>query len=252
MRAAVALGLLALAGSAVAAPAPIPGAAQPKGHYGALDKLPDWGGVWVLAPAPGPPPAAKGEYAKKLAERKAFADANNGEFPRDFSYCASPGVPYQMGLGQSPIEFLFTPGRVTILLEAWMQTRRVFTDGRGHPEDLELSLNGHSVGRWEGETLVVDTVGLKPQARIVVGLDHSDKERITERIHLDPKDPDTLIDELTVSDPDALEKPWLNVLRYKRHREWDLIEFVCAENDLNPVGADGKGVFGPTAAGTSK
>jgi hypothetical protein len=247
MRTALAFALLVLAGSASAAP--VPGAATPKGHYAALDRLPDWGGVWVLAPAPGPQPVAKGEYAKRLAARKAFADANNGEYPRDFSYCAPPGVTYQMALGQYPIEFLFTPGRVTINLEAWMQTRRVFTDGRGHPEDLELSLNGHSIGHWEGDTLVVDTVGLKPQARIVVGLEHSDQERIVERIHLDPKDPDTLIDEMTVIDPEALEKPWLNVLKYKRHREWDLIEFVCSENDLNPVGADGKGVFGPTAEG---
>ena len=246
MRTALALALLALAGTASAAP--FPGASMPKGHYAELDKLPDWGGVWVLAPAPGPPPVAKGEYARKLAERKAFADANNGEFPRDFSYCAPPGIPYQMSLGQYPIEFLFTPGRVTINMEAWMQTRRVFTDGRGHPENLEESLNGHSIGHWEGDTLVVETVGLKPNARIVVGLEHSDKERIVEFIHLDPKDPDILIDEMTVSDPEALERPWLNVLKYKRHREWDLIEFVCSENDLNPVGADGKGVFfGPGA-----
>src|SRR4051812_7744653 len=82
MRAALTLALLTLAGNAVAAPAP--GAATPKGHYAELDKLPDWGGVWVLAPAPGPPPVPKGEYARKFAERKAFADANNGEFPRDF------------------------------------------------------------------------------------------------------------------------------------------------------------------------
>jgi len=222
---------------------------MPKGHYAALDKLPDWGGAWVLTPSPpAPPPVAKGDYAKRFAERKAFAAANNGEFPRDVSYCAPPGVTYQMALGQYPIEFLFNPGRVTVLLESWQQVRRVFTDGRGHPEDLEASLNGHSVGHWEGDTLVVDTVGLKPLARIVVGLDHSDKERITERIHLDPKDPDILIDEMTVADPEALEKPWVNVLRYKRHREWDLIEFACAENDLNPVGADGKAHFAPLAA----
>jgi hypothetical protein len=243
MRAAL-LALLLAATPALAAVGP--GAANPKGNYAPLDKLPDWGGVWVLkAGPPGPPPQAKGEFAKQFEAAKAFAAANDGEFPRAENYCVPPGITYQMALGQYPIEFLFTPGRVTVLLEAYQQSRRIFTDGRPHPATWEPTLFGHSTGRWEGETLVVETVGIKPSARIVNGLLHSDKETVVERIHLDPKDPDILVDEMTVSDPEALEKPWVNLLRYERHREWDLLEFNCAENDLNPLGSDGKGTFAP-------
>jgi hypothetical protein len=225
-------------------------AATPKGHYAALDRLPDWGGVWVLEPLrgapPTPPPEPKGPYRDRYLALKAQADANHGEFPRvNSSYCAPPGIPYQLGLAQYPIEFLFTPGRVTVLLEAWTQVRRIFTDGRGHPDDLEASFYGHSTAHWEGDALVVDTVGLKPGTLISPGMGHSDKERIAERIHLSPTDADLLMDEVVITDPDALEKPWSTTYRYRRHREWELLEFACAENDRNPVGQDGKATLKP-------
>ena len=223
-------------------------AATPKGHYAALGKLPDWGGVWVLefqrgAP-PNPTPEPKGAYKERYLALKAQADANHGEFPRvGSSYCAPPGIPYQVSLAQYPSEFLFTPGRVTVLMEAWTQVRRIYTDGRAHPADLEATFYGNSIGHWEGQTLVVDTVGLKPGSLINPGMGHSDKERIGERIHLAPNDPDQLMDEITVTDPEALEKPWSAVFRYRRHREWEVLEFACAENDRNPVGASGVAGF---------
>ena len=192
------------------------------------------------------PPALKGAYLQRYQALKAQADANHGEFPRvGSSYCTPPGIPYQMGLAQYPIEFLFTPGRVTVLLEAWTQVRRVFTDGRGHPDDLEATFYGHSLGHWDGQTLVIDTVGLKPGALINPGMGHSSKEQISERIHLSPTDADLLIDELTVNDPEALERPWSVTYRYRRHREWEILEFACAENDRNPVGPDGTAIFKP-------
>lgn len=223
-------------------------AASPKGHYAALDKLPDWGGAWVLefqrGSPPNPTPELKGAYKERYLKLKAEADANHGEMPREGrSYCQPPGIPYQIGLAQYPSEYLFTPGRVTVLMEAWTQVRRIWTDGRGHPPDLEASFYGHSIGHWDGQTLVVDTVGLKPGSLIAPGMHHSDKERISERIHLSPTDKDQLIDEVTVTDPEALEKPWSATYRYRRHREWDLLEFACAENDRNPVSASGTGEF---------
>lgn len=219
-------------------------AASPKGGYTALDKLPDWGGAWVLEPGPRPPPQLKGVYLQRYQAAKAQADANHGEFARPGStYCAAPGMPYQMGLAQYPLEFLFTPGRVTVLMEAWTQVRRIFTDGRPHPEDLEATFYGHSTGHWEGQTLVVDTVGIKGGALLAQGMGHSDKERIAERLHLDATSPDILVDDMTISDPEALQQPWSATFRYRRHREWDLQEYVCAENDRNPVGSDGRATF---------
>ena len=221
-------------------------AAHPKGQYAALDKLPDWGGIWVLKinrDAVRERPALKGRY---LEQHQAFVraeEANKGNMARGASNCLPPGVPGIMGTAQYPTEFLFTPGRVTMLHEAWMQWRIVFTDGRGHAEDMEASFNGDSIGHWEGDTLVIETVGIKPSVELTRGMRHSEQLRIVERIHLAKDDPDTLINEMTAEDPLALEKPWRNVTQYRRMREGTLIEFICAENDRNPVDESGRSKF---------
>jgi len=98
---------------------------------------------------------------------------------------------------------------------------------------------GDSIGHWEGATLVVDTIGIKESVALGMGMKHSDKLHLTERIHLDKADPDTLVDELTAEDPVALAKPWMHSFTYKRSRDWTLLEFICAENDRNPVDASG-------------
>jgi signal transduction histidine kinase len=79
-----------------------------------------------------------------------------------------------------------------------MQTRTIFTDGRGHPADLEPGFFGHSIGHWEGDTLVVDTVGIKTVTELSRGIKHSDKLRVTERIHLAKDNPDSLVVEMTM------------------------------------------------------
>ncbi len=221
------------------------GAAFPKGHYTALNALPDWGGVWVANRPSGPPerPDLKGQYLKDYEAWRDAVKANGGEVPHEGSYCAPPGMPGIMGVGQYPMEFLFTPGRVTTHHEAWMQWRNIYTDGRGHPDDLEATFQGDSIGHWQGGTLVVDTVGIKPVVALGMGMKHSGKMHIFERIHLDPKDADTLLDEMTIEDADALVKPWTHTITYKRSRDWQLLEFECAENDRNPVDSAGKTGF---------
>jgi hypothetical protein len=242
--------ILALTVPATGADAPAKGAAWPKGRYATLEKLPDWGGVWVLSrgrPAPGAPapeqPRFKGEYLAKYQAWQNEVRSNNGVARRETSNCMPPGMPNMMGTGQYPIEFLFTPGRVTTLHEAWMQTRSIFTDGRPHPEDLEPGIFGHSIGRWEGDTLVVDTVGIKTITELGAGMKHSDKLHIVERFHLAKDNPDQLVVEMTMEDPEALEGPYRRTFTFRRERDWNLMEFICAENDRNPVGADGHTKF---------
>jgi hypothetical protein len=239
---------LILAGSAVQAndAAKKTGAAYPKGQYAALDKLPDWGGVWTLnrARGGGPPrerPALKGKYLQEYQAWQKAVEENNGVVPRVGNNCRPPGMPGIMSVGQYPIEFMFTPGRVTIHHEAWMQWRIIYTDGRPHPpaDEWDPTFYGHSTGKWEGDTLVVDTIGVKETVPLGQGMNHSDKIRITERMQLAKDDPDTLVVDITVEDPLALEKPWRNTLTFKRSREWELIEFICAENDRNPVNEEG-------------
>ncbi len=221
-----------------------PPAANPKGHYSELNKLPDWGGVWTFnfRPAPGVKrelPQLKGKYLESYQAWQKIADNNHGEVPRNGSYCRPPGMPGIMMVGQYPIEFLFTPGRVTTHHEAWMQLRSIWTDGRKHPDDWDPTFYGHSIGHWEGSTLVVDTVGIKTVTELRNGMPHSEQLHVVEHIHLMKGDPNTMMDEMLLEDPLALATPWHNVLTYTRARDQDLLEFVCAENDRNPVDAAG-------------
>jgi hypothetical protein len=225
-------------------------AAVPKEHYRALDKLPDWSGAWVLerppsdANAPKPEqPKLRGSYlARYLAWQQELRD-NHGVARRDTSNCMPPGMPNMMGTGQYPVEFLFTPGRVTLHHEAWMQWRTIHTDGRKQPDDTEPGIFGYSTGHWENGALIVETIGIKPITELGPGMKHSANLKITERFQLDPKDPDLMALEMTLEDSDALEAPYHRRHVYRRHRDWELMEFVCAENDRNPVDADGHTTF---------
>jgi len=218
------------------------GAAWPKGHYAALDKLPDWGGIWTIVPGRRAVPTLKGRYLEEYEAWRKDSEANDGLQKRKTSNCTPPGMPYIMNVAQYPIEFMFTPGRVTVHHEAWQQWRVIFTDGREHP-DIEPSFQGHSTGRWDGDTLVVETVNIKDTVPLMPGMHHSDKIRILERFSLDPKDADTLRVEITVEDPEALAKPYTNALSFTRSRDGDLIEFICAENDRNSVDGEGNTTF---------
>jgi hypothetical protein len=224
------------------------GAAHPRGSYAELDTLPDWGGIWFVAfgasnnqsPAA---PVPKGEYAERREAWLAEARASGGVVRRTRSNCSAPGMPRIMRLAQYPYEFIFSPGRVTINQEAWMQTRTIWTDGRLHDPDHDPSFMGDSIGRWEGDTLVVETVGISPELEIDTGFAHSDKFRLVERIHLDPADANVLVNEMWMEDPEALAEPFIVSVRYRRDRYGKLIEFQCAENDRNPIDEEGHTLF---------
>ena len=224
------------------------GAAFPKGHNAQLDSLPDWGGIWFFArssdPASRPtPPKLKGKFKSDYEQWRAETAANNGVEKKGRSNCSPPGMPMFMALAQYPYEILFTPGRVTINQEAWMQTRKIWTDGRTHQEDPDPSFYGDSIGHWEGGTLVAETVGINDTLPLQNGMTHSDKLKVTERIHLSPTDSNLLINEMTIEDPDALEEPWRVTYNYRRDRYGMLFEFQCSENDRNPVDDEGNTQF---------
>jgi hypothetical protein len=222
------------------------GSAHPKGQYAALDALPDWGGIWFVMVGPRADdsvptePKLKGEYLERRLAWAAEVRSRDGVARRSRSNCSPPGMPRIMRLGQYPYEFIFAPGRVTVNQEAWMQTRTIWTDGRAHEVDPDPSFMGDSVGRWEGDTLVVETRGISGELEIDTGWPHSDKFVLTERIHLDPNDPNILVNEMRMEDPEALAEPFAVTTRYRRDRYGKLIEFQCSENDRNPVNEEGE------------
>ncbi len=205
----------------------------------AIAKLPDFGGVWEIPLGPtrglvGPQakPSLTPEYAAKKQAREA-----SGVEDDQTANCLPPGMPIIMSWPY-PMEFLLTPGRVTILIESYSQIRQIHTDGRPLPDDPDPKFNGTSVGRWEGDTLVAETVGFSPLTEIDRNVPHSDKMRIIERFRL--TDPDTMTIETTLTDPEALSLPFMTTRVLKRHRTWTLAEYVCEENNRNFVDAAGK------------
>jgi hypothetical protein len=237
----------ATAQEAAEVPEAAKGASFARGHYAALDALPDWGGIWFLNRRPpgqaAPTPRLKGDYLDRLEQWRGEAAANAGVVRRTRSNCSPPGMPRIMQLAQYPYEFLFTPGRVTINQEAWMQTRTVWTDGRGHPEDPDPTFMGHSIGRWEGDTLVIETVAILDDLEFAAGALHSPEFKLTERIGLSEDNPDVLVNALRMEDLQALAEPFEVTVTYRRDREGTLLEFQCSENDRNPVNAEGETEF---------
>jgi hypothetical protein len=224
--------------------------------------LPDWRGVWSPlginfsggsgGPTSGARPGASpnpfvytAEYQAKF-DRNLRADRGDGKFYDPTTNCEPPGMPRQYILPSYPIEFLVTPHKVVVLYEYMAQVRQIYTDGRQHPPDDELTLtyNGHSIGHWEGQVLVVDTVGFKDSTLLDRLSPHSDAMRMKERIR---RTGDQLTVEVTLTDSKALIKPWSSIFtwEHKTGPRWDLKEFVCAENNRNPSDETGKASFQP-------
>ncbi len=96
--------------------------------------------------------------------------------------CVPYGVPTMMSVAIYPVEIIQTPKQVTIIAEAFSEVRRVYMDRpQAKIEDVAPGYYGRSVGHWEGDTLVVDTVGIKTSVNGYRGMPHSDQMRVTER-----------------------------------------------------------------------
>jgi hypothetical protein len=215
-------------------------------------KTPDFTGAWAPFsggrggdPKIAPPPAGqlvlKPEYAKPYeARRAAEAEAaKRGEqLATAGAQCIPYGVPTMMAVAVYPVEFIQTAKQVTIISEAFSEVRRVYLDRPQAPiDDVAPGYYGRSVGHWDGETLVVDTIGIKPTVNGYRGMPHSEKMHITERIKL--VTPDVLHDQITIEDPVVLEKPMVYTLAYRRMPDYEMVEFVC---DNNREYVDEKGV----------
>ena len=129
-----------------------------------------------------------------------------------------------------PLQIIQTKDLVAILYEVHHAFRIIPTDGRPHPEDLEPSFNGDSVGRWDGDTLVVDVVGFNEKTWLAgVGTIHSDKLHVTERYTRDTAD--TILYDVTVEDPEMLTKPWHEHEIFRLRPNERLREYECIENN---------------------
>jgi hypothetical protein len=247
----LAAALLALSlGSAAAAAAPLR----------SPESLPDWTGVWQNK---GPPtdtdlfdggtseprgcaalsqpcrshPPYRPDWEARYEKNLALARANI--LPDPLTRCLPRGTPGNM---RSPdtIEFVPRPERTWIFIENGSQARRIYTDGRGHRTGKAAfdDWTGDSIGHWEGDTLVVETVGVKGEMMIDrSGAILSSKAKVSERIRR--RDANTMEDVFTIEDPVALTGPW-KVTRLYRKVKGPIYDYACAENPRNKIDASGR------------
>ncbi len=207
--------------------------------WDSIKTLPDWTGMW----APGRPPAGvtsttpppggfaagapyKPEIAARIQARMARVRGEGAGGVADIplsnsGFCIPGGVPGNMGLVSH--EYVYSPGRVIILLEN-SEVRRIWTDGRGHQpvEEATPSFQGDSIGHWEGDTLVVETSNIYPEAEFGFGNHVTDKTVLKERF---TRLGDKMRVETEITDPTLFTGPWRYTRWYDRE-DRDFVEYV--------------------------
>ena len=203
----------------------------------------DLSGVWNMHPAPAQRKYINSTYTQAGPEMTDWAKAkydaakpSNG--PRSNALtvsddpvlrkCFPPGTP-RIYLQPFPLQFIQTPKEIIIIYEYDHTVRQIFTDGRPHPDDVIPTYMGHSIGKWEGDTLVVDTIGFNEKTWLDRdGHQHSDQLHVMERFHR--VDRDNLQIDITMEDPKALVKPWVTQLNFQLKPDWDIMELACTDN----------------------
>jgi len=228
------------------------------------DGKPDLSGVWQYqrppgAPAPAPAAAARAAsttndvvpVAVRLSQfwnlGASFPDglpfqpwaaelhrqrvATNSKENPD-AHCLPLGL-MQLHTHGQPRKMIQTPGVIVILYEANAGIRQIFTDGRPQPKDVEPWWFGYSTGKWDGDTLVVETTNLRDLGWLdVEGSTITETGRILERFRR--VDYGHLEIEVTIDDLKAYTKPWTVTVHQRIMLDTDLIEFICQENNKDP------------------
>jgi hypothetical protein len=172
---------------------------------------------------------------KAYKERKSAISKDDPE-----ARCLPPGVP-RMSTTPYPFRIMQTPGLTLIVYEGGAHVwRQIFTDGRPHEKDPNPSWLGDSIGHWDGDSFVVDTIGLNGKSWIdESGLPTTDKLHVIEKFHrIDLGHMDI---EHTVDDPGAYTKPW-TFTTHPQLLKGEMIEYICQENnrDLEHLVGAGK------------
>jgi len=207
-------------------------------------RTPDLSGVWMRDA----PPATAAQYwiyelnqeeppmtEWGLAQfKKVKSSFGSHEYPLEetndpvLSKCYPPGVP-RVYMHPFPFQFIQIPGEIVMLFEVDSLRREIYTDGQPHDASLVPLWMGNSIGRWEGDTLVVDTVNFNDRTWLDrIGHPHSDQLHVIERFRRTAHD--HLVDDITIEDPKAYTKPWTARLEFKL-QPWKLTEQFCEDGE---------------------
>lgn len=141
--------------------------------------------------------------------------------------CLPRGVPGTMLVRDRPWRIVQTPGTIIMLFDELLHYRQIFTDGRGFPADFVPTWFGYSVGKWDRDALVVETIGFNEETWLDDGgLPHSGAMRVTERFQR--RNAKTLDISFTIEDPKAYMKPWTATVQFEQVSEADFGEHICA------------------------
>jgi hypothetical protein len=199
------------------------------------DGKPDFSGMWVPVADPGNPQPRiplqpwAADMQKKLQE--SGANAQNAA-----AYC----LPQSAVPTTNPFDFKLVQNASVIVHMTEFTTpgyRQIFIDGRSHPNDWNPAWMGHSTGKWDGDTLVVDTVGFN-EVTPGYGI-HTEKLHVVERFQRPDKA--HLEVDITAEDPDAYTAPFTRKVRAALVPDEEILEFVCAENNKDPLHFGGLG-----------
>lgn len=198
------------------------------------DGKPDLTGVWYAQRTIDPGKPEPLPWAQKLLAERA---ANNGK-DAPGARCLPRGITNAGAL--FPFKLVQTPTLLVMLFEDDIPShRQVFLDGRGHPSDPNPLWMGHSIGHWEGDTLVIDTVGFDDRSWLdTAGHPHTEKMHVIERF----RRPDLghLEIEFTIDDPEAYAKPWKIERVAELDTTDDIGEYVCTEDEKDAQHMVGK------------
>ena len=212
----------------------------------AAQQKPDLSGVWTAKNVPGaryrgwgfmaeePPMTPWALERFKLTKPsfgpRSFKDSNDPVNPTTLNAtgCFPPGVP-RIYLQPFPMEIIQQSNRVLIIYEFDHLIRQVWMDGRAHVKDLPSTWMGDSIGKWEGDTLVIDSTGFNDKTWLDrAGHPHSEDLHVVER--LKKTDAKTLQIDITINDPVAYTKPWGGQLLYTLRPDWNISELICVDN----------------------
>ncbi|HEV2200855.1 MAG TPA: hypothetical protein VGR73_13625 [Bryobacteraceae bacterium] len=175
----------------------------------------------------------KPEEAPIRAAAKALFEERAKSLAKDFStsHCLPGGITFEDGSGSPfPLKIVQGPRQIVVFYEIDGTHRQIYTDGRKHTPDPQPSWLGYSVGKWDADTLVVDTVGFNDKTWLdVFGHPHSEALHLTERFHR--RDFGHMDLQITIDDPKMYTRPFAISYNERLLPDTDILETVCAENE---------------------
>jgi hypothetical protein len=198
---------------------------------------PDISGVWIgrenaITFDAAEPPLQSWAKAKFQSIKPGYGPHASPDSEDPILNCYPPGVPRIM-LIPFPIQIVQLPAQVLMIFEYDHFVRQIDMTRQSHPKDLDPTWMGDSIGKWDGDTLVIDTVGLNDKTWLdQVGHPHSSGLHVIERLRR--LNHDTLQDTLTVDDPSTYTKPWTGRLTFTLRPGWKIKEYICEDNMPDP------------------